>query len=76
MIKATKRVDKLENAVEYPKLMHSDKGRIVLFTERGVGVLLNETGFDEAGHHSDEWSMSNFKDYDGSITLQNVKEEI
>jgi len=75
MIKATKRVEKLENAVEYPKLMHSYQGRVVLFTSHETGVLLNEVGIHGLGHYSDEWRMAHFEDYDGSITLQNVKEE-
>jgi len=75
MIKATKRVDKLENVVEYPKLMHSYQGRVVLFTSHSTGVLLNEVGHNCGGYYSDDWCMAHFEDYDGSITLQNAKEE-
>ena len=75
MIKATKRVDKLENAVEYPKLMHGEEGRVVLFTGHETGFLLNQDDLYSLGHYSHNWKMGCFKDYDGSITLQNVKEE-
>ena len=52
--------------------MISNKGKIVLFQDRAIGVVLLE-GFSDykIGHHSNTWDMNNFSDYYEAITLQN-----
>jgi len=60
----------------FPKLMQGIDGIIVLMlTDEGKGVRIDNkeglfgdyAGFDE----SDNWSMEEFSDFTGSITLQN-----
>lgn len=57
---------------EYPHLMHSVEGRVVLFTSGGCGSLVNDpTGLYKLGHHSISWDMSCFHPYDGEVVLSN-----
>ena len=61
--------------MKYPKLMVSVdcSDRIVLFFAMGVGVVV--VSHDKRwvlGHYSNGWNMTNFKDYNGSITLTNA----
>ena len=58
--------------IQFPKLMISEDGNIVLFTELYVGTLVKgEAGMNIVGDHYDGWNMVNFHDYTGTITLEN-----
>lgn len=56
----------------FPKLMCADGGLVVLMQYDGTGVVVAE---DEDGEYFlgyyGEWDMILFKDYMGSVTLQN-----
>jgi hypothetical protein len=58
---------------EYPKLMVSSIGRIVLFTSYKKGVLVdpNEVLTDDIGCYSNCWAMDDFKPFNGTVTLSN-----
>ncbi len=56
--------------VTYPCLMISEKGRVVLFTGRGVGTMVNY-GDEPVGQWADNWGMEVFTTYTGSVTLSN-----
>ena len=64
-----------EVILDFPKLMVSDAGRVVLFTDYDKGMLVGSTrkinAMEEIGYYSDNWCLSNFKDFKGSITLEN-----
>ena len=54
----------------YPKLMISDGGTVVHFTSEREGVVVVEG----SSHHKalgfhDNWLLSGFTDFDGSVTL-------
>ena len=52
------------------KLMTAENdGLIVLFSEYGVGTVIYPAAM--RGHYSKTWIMSEFTDFDGSITLCN-----
>jgi hypothetical protein len=72
MIQATINTNQNSKSLPYPKLMISEKGTIVLFQNRAIGVVLLE-GFSnyKIGHHSFTWDMNSFSDYYEAITLQN-----
>lgn len=56
---------------QYPRLMKSNKGSIVLFTRSKVGSVIKESdnsGFS-LGEHSNDWLMSEFTQFYGSVTL-------
>ena len=55
---------------EFPKLMISTEGRIVLMTKEGSGTVVNSKRND-LGRHDDSWVMDAFEDYHGTITLGN-----
>jgi hypothetical protein len=57
-------------ALGYPKLMIGTLGTIVLMTKESHGAVLQGDNYD-TGHVNDDWSMSCFKDYTGTITLEN-----
>ena len=61
------------NNLDYPKLMKSktDK-RVVLFTERGEGVVVHEaSGFYKLGSFVSGWDMDCFVNYQGTVELSN-----
>jgi hypothetical protein len=59
-------------SLPYPKLMISDKGTIVLFSNRATGVvLLQGSSSYKIGFHSFAWDLTAFSDYYEAITLQN-----
>ena len=60
---------------DYPKLMISEQGRIVLFEQEYVGVVVNfESDPNEVGRFSNSWS-NRFRDYRGKVVLSNKEEE-
>jgi len=58
---------------EYPRLKKSPEGYVYLFISEYVGVPLNDPDYNRDLDIGDitEWNTSKFKDFDGSITLQN-----
>ena len=61
-----------EKQIEYPILMTSIEGKLVLFTSYGEGFLLNDDReIHSIGRHSISWAMGRFKPFDGEITLKN-----
>lgn len=52
--------------IKYPMFMISYDGLIVLMKDPGIGF-----SFDSEFSFSNEWDMSRFKPFTGSITLSN-----
>lgn len=69
----------LDDAVSYPCLMESSHGRIVLFSEKGVGVVVGFRDGTEAtttlstpvGHFANNWATPDFTLFSGEVTLGN-----
>lgn len=65
--------------IEYPKLFISDAGSILLATGTGTGILSYETfsgvilqpGGGVRGAYGDSFKKSNWKPFNGSVTLSN-----
>ena len=56
----------------FPKLMiNDDSDLIVLMTELGKGVVVRVDGHNPVGCYVDCWIMDYFKDFNGTVTLQN-----
>ena len=72
MVQTTINTNQNSRSLPYPKLMISEKGTIVLFSDKSIGVVLLEgiTNY-KIGHHSFSWDMNSFSDYYEAITLQN-----
>ena len=63
--------------IPYPKLMLSmQSSMIVLMVKPREGVVLRtgKGSCNVVGDYSDEWSRTIFKDYKGTITLENTHE--
>jgi len=73
MIQVTTNEVKKEAVSEYPKVMQSETGRIVLFLRFGEGVVLyeKETAWG-IGHYAKNWVMGDFKPMNTPVTIQNV----
>ena len=61
---------KLAKVKEFPKLMVSNDGQLVLFASEGRGVALNCV-CAEVGRYYIDWLVLSFKDYEGEVTLKN-----
>lgn len=59
-------------AIPFPKLMQS-RDMVVLFQEPDKGTVIESAtpGF-ACGKHDDTWIMSEFEDFQGSVTLSNT----
>ena len=72
MIQTTINTNQNSRSLPYPKLMISDKGTIVLFSDRAKGmVLLEGNSTYILASYSNTWDMNAFSDYYEAITLQN-----
>jgi hypothetical protein len=72
MVKTTINTNQNSRSLPYPKLMISEKGTIVLFSDRAIGVVLLEGLSNyKIGHHHFTWDYTAFSDYYQAITLQN-----
>jgi hypothetical protein len=72
MVQTTINTNQNSRSLPYPKLMISEKGTIVLFSDRSIGVVLLEGLSNyKIGHHHFTWDYTAFSDYYGAITLQN-----
>lgn len=63
-----------EDKIDYPCLMESDIGRVVLMTSDKCGVvLINPIGDSTfmVGDYDDGWRMDKFKPFKGTIELKN-----
>ena len=61
----------------YPKLMASIHTSLIVFMVKPrEGVVLSSypNSIDAVGDYSKEWSRTSFKDYKGTITLENTHE--
>ncbi|CAH56651.1 hypothetical protein PHG11b_24 [Flavobacterium phage 11b] len=59
------------NEKSFPKLME-EGGLIVLFEKHGEGMALGyKVGEFKICLYSKNWDMSEFKDYNGEVTLKN-----
>ena len=58
----------------FPKLMKSETGNIVLFTEPDFGTLIvaSSTIGKEIGYWQKSWDTEVFTDYNEPITIQNA----
>jgi len=52
---------------EYPKMMISAEGRIVLFSDARTGMVIG--GVDEIGRYSDSWGTGFFVPFYGKVIL-------
>ena len=73
-VKSTKQ--KANSPRDFPKLMVTTEGKVVLFSAEGRGtVVFNEesNGFETSGigYHTNSWSMRKFTDYLAEVTLFN-----
>ena len=57
----------------FPKLMISDRGMIVFFSESKKGMVFSadREKFYPILKYSEDWRMEVFKDYNDPITIQN-----
>jgi hypothetical protein len=60
---------------DFPKLMKytgRDSNFVVLFSSAGLGMVV-ESQDDErpVGYYDDEWCINRFRDFHGSVTLEN-----
>ena len=56
----------------YPKLMIATNNMIVLFVSSGAGTVIKPSGGNDCcilGESGVRWSMDDFADYEGTITL-------
>ena len=57
---------------QFPKLMISDKGLIVLFNDFGCGTVLQMgNGATKLASYSRTFNMNIFSDYEGKLIIEN-----
>lgn len=57
---------------DFPRLMKNLDGTlVVLFSKENTGMVVKNNIHTDIGFYSNTWHMKDFKDYDGSLTLQN-----
>lgn len=71
----TKVKEETQSTIKFPCIRRTDEGLFVLFTDTvkgcGVGTVVSSAnGLQPVGYHSKVWTMSEFKPFVGSITLQ------
>ena len=57
--------------IDFPKLMISETGLVVLFSSSKLGTVIRGDRLWGAGEHSVIWIIDMFTDFDGTITLSN-----
>jgi len=61
----------LKSEAEFPRLMVlQDTNQVVLFTAPRIGTVV-AGDYSPIGHHSDGWNFGSFKDFTGTVTLEN-----
>lgn len=63
--------EKETKRLEFPCLMKSDNGLVVLFTMPHKGFVISEGADWAIGHYADNWNMSDFLLLNGEIILSN-----
>jgi hypothetical protein len=56
---------------EFPCLMCSRWGSVVLFTDPFTGTVVLSAPGNTLGFYSDKWTASDFKPFYGSVTFEN-----
>jgi hypothetical protein len=56
---------------DFPKLMISESGNIILFKKWGVGTIIVSESNENIGNHYTDFAMELFSDFDGEILLRN-----
>lgn len=58
---------------QFPKLMFTDEGYVVYFTDESCGICLQKPPHcvDIIGGYSEIWVMDGFKDFNGEVILSN-----
>lgn len=75
MIKVIKEVKESQTEVkQFPKLMINEEKEIVYFVRHGYGLPLNGVGWDYDNLTAEFKFMSDFKDYNEAIIIQNTNE--
>lgn len=74
MLKSTHKPKEVKTPIEYPCLMITKGGKIVLFKEYGKGTIvvprINNICNDHLiGYYSEHWAMQDFEPYKGEITI-------
>lgn len=65
-------VDTSSKGIDFPKLMVSKLGKIVLFFAKDTGtVMADPEAFHDIGFWSDKWTSQDFIDYEGTLRLTN-----
>ena len=59
------------NQYQFPKLMKSNAGLIVLMVKDNTGVVIVGNNIWDKGHYATDWAMGLFKDFDGVVILFN-----
>ena len=74
MITVKKTTEKKQEPKPFPKLMISETGNIVLFSEPDFGTLIvpSSTIGKEIGYWQKSWATEFFTDYNEPITIQNA----
>lgn len=68
-MKSTVEVKKAKD-LPFPKLMKSTRSdKVVLFEKYRCGTVVSD--HKDMGMYSEIWLMQNFRDFDGSVTLEN-----
>ena len=58
----------------YPCLKRSkETGTIVLFSEKGIGIVVGKGTAQKVGFFLGGWDESKFEDFYGSVTLSEIK---
>lgn len=65
-------ISESKRRINFPKLMISDNGLIVLMKNNGIGVVLNKgASSNEIGTLREDWVMQYFRDFEGDLILSN-----
>ncbi len=54
----------------FPFLGISKDGFVVIFDKSGHGMVVHTDCIYEVGHYSDEWNMSCFDEFNGSLIIK------
>jgi len=60
-----------KNVDKYPKLMIANTGKIVLFSKRDTGVVVQscDNSDDKVGYYCAHWVMECFEDFKGVVKI-------
>lgn len=73
-MKITVNMESSTKVKPFPKLMISKKNTIVLFEDNGLGTCVATGGsLNPLGVFANDWDMTMFEDFNGSVCLENDK---